>query len=94
MGKYDLLRDYFMTRPTRVKELVLTIEEIQDKIKSPLTPNAWKEGVFWQNVRTDKTKWRRSDAWTLAGWSAHEDVKNGQVRFTRDRPKPSRSSSK
>lgn len=91
MGKYDLLRDYFLNQPARVKELVLTIEEIQDIVETPLTPNAWAEGVFWQNVRTEKTKWRRSDAWTGAGWSAHEDVNNGQVRFTRDKPKSSRS---
>jgi hypothetical protein len=84
MGKWDPLRDYFMTRPARVKEVVLTIEQIRDIINAPLSPNAWVEGVFWQNIRTDNVNWRRSDAWTLAGWSAHEDVSNGRVRFTRD----------
>ncbi len=89
MGKYDPLRDYLMAQSPHVNAVVLSVNKIRDIINAPLPANAWREGVFWQNVRTDNVSWRRSDAWTNIGWSAHEEVRNGRVRFTRDRPRRS-----
>ncbi len=80
MGKYDPLRDYL--RRQHLSELILTFDELESIIGSPLPASASRP-QWWENVKNPYTTHSQRIAWGDAGYDAFLLKDSRKVRFKR-----------
>jgi hypothetical protein len=75
MSKYDPLRDFLTARAENT--VTLTFSEI-DELVGTLPPSARKYDLWWLNRDPSH---RHCQSWGEAGYTAHPDLRGGQVTF-------------
>jgi hypothetical protein len=81
MAKYDPLQIY-LNRSTQY-EVVLTFDEVERVLMTPLPSSAAKYPEWWANETNPKTSHVQCKAWVAAGYKAFPDILSGKVLFAR-----------
>jgi hypothetical protein len=81
-GKYELLHAYLRDR--FADRIVLTFNEIEALIGSPLPDAARRESAWWSTAGASDDSSEQSEAWTLANRRAEVSVAAQRVVFDRD----------
>ena len=84
MGKYELLKHYFMEKNDL--KLVLTMEKIEEIMDASLPKSAYKYAQWWNNSKTKAHPYSR--AWTEAGYytvGVNDTIFNKKIVFEKNR---------
>jgi hypothetical protein len=82
VGEYQLLHKYLRER--YANRVVLTFAEIESILGFPLPEAAWIQSNWWNGSPPEGRRSAHSDAWMLAGRSAHVNLPARTVVFDRD----------
>ena len=80
--KYLPLDEWFSKRPSTVKQIEMTFDQVEDILGTPLPTSATKLTTWWTNIHP-KIQSHRT-AWLNHGWMVAEfDLQAKRVKFIR-----------